>query len=84
MTFVRAVITRLTPPDDPDLYVGVGVQGGAKKRGNVFRGVYAPGSVVKVWEEEGRRAGEVVEDEATKGWRNEIFDVQGRNNMLGW
>ncbi|PQE17885.1 bactericidal permeability-increasing protein [Rutstroemia sp. NJR-2017a BBW] len=84
MTFVRAVITRLTPPDDPDLYVGLGVQGGAKKKGNVFRGVYAPGSVVKVWEEEGRRAGEVVEDEAVRGWRNEIFDVQGRSNMMGW
>ena len=78
-TFVKAVVTRLTPEDDPDLYTNIGVRGGAGERGNVFAGVYAPGSMVKLWDEEGARAGEVVDDNAVKGWRNEIFDVQARN-----
>jgi hypothetical protein len=77
-TFVRAVITRLTPEDDPDLYTNVGVMGGANERGNIFAGVYAPGSLVKLWNEEAVRAGEVVDDNASRGWRNEIFDVQAR------
>ncbi|KAI9841561.1 MAG: hypothetical protein M1837_000607 [Sclerophora amabilis] len=70
--FVRAIVTRLTPEPDPDVYVDVGVK--AKGKG-VFAGVYAPGSAVKVWDEEARRAGEVVDDAAEGGWRNEIFDV---------
>jgi len=73
---VRAVLTRLAPTDDPDVYARVGVRGGADERGNVFAGVYAPGSVVKLWDEEAARAGEAVEDRARKGWRNAIFDVQ--------
>ena len=76
-TFVKAIVTRLTPAEDPDLYTAVGV---TPSKG-VFNGVYAPGSVVKVWEEEGRRAGEVVDDNAAQGWRNEIFDVQAA--MMG-
>ncbi|KAA6413277.1 MAG: bactericidal permeability-increasing [Lasallia pustulata] len=76
-TFIKAVITRLTPEEDPDVYTAVGV---TPSKG-VFNGVYAPGSVVKVWEEEGRRAGEVVDDNAAQGWRNEIFDVQA--TMMG-
>ena len=71
-TFVRAVLARLTPPDDPDVYAAVGV---TPSKG-VFRGVYAPGSLVKLWEEEGRRAAERVDDFQIEGWRNEIFDVQ--------
>ncbi|KAK3208178.1 hypothetical protein GRF29_96g1641245 [Pseudopithomyces chartarum] len=58
-TFVKAVITRLTPEDDPDLYTRVGV---APPKKGVFKGKYAPGSVVKLWEEEGRRAGERIEE----------------------
>ncbi|TVY25714.1 Uncharacterized protein LHYA1_G006547 [Lachnellula hyalina] len=78
-TFVKAVMTRLTPEEDPDLYSAVGVRGGADTRGNIFAGKYAPGSVVKLWDEEARRAGEVVDDNASaQGWRNEIFDVQSR------
>lgn len=78
-TFVKAIITRLTPEEDPDVYAAVGVRGGADTRGNVFAGRYAPGSVVKLWDEEARRAGEVVDENAhAKGWRNEIFDVQCR------
>lgn len=75
-TFAKAVLTRLTPSDDPDLYTNVGVTGGSNERGNIFAGVYAPGSVVKLWNEEAARAGERVDDNAAKGWRNDIFDVQ--------
>ena len=72
-TFIRAIITRLTPADDPDVHTKVGV--GPPSQG-VFAGVYAPGSVVKIWNEEATRAGEIVEDHSVKGWRNDIFDVQ--------
>lgn len=78
-TFIKAIVTRLTPEEDPDLYTNVGITGGATQRGNVFTGKYAPGSVVRLWEEEGRQAGERVDDNARDGgWRNEIFDVQAR------
>ncbi|KFZ20645.1 hypothetical protein V502_03092 [Pseudogymnoascus sp. VKM F-4520 (FW-2644)] len=75
-TFVRAIITRLIPEEDPDLYTNIGVVGGANEQGNVFAGVYAPGSIVKLWREEAQEAGERVEDNEVEGWRNEIFDVQ--------
>ena len=77
-TFFKAIITRLTPEEDPDLYTNVGVD--APKQG-IFAGVYAPGSVIKLWKEEATRAGEVVDDQAEGGWRNEIFDVQ--TSMIG-
>jgi hypothetical protein len=76
-TFVKAIITRLTPEEDPDLYTAVGV----KPSKGIFKGVYAPGSVVKLYEEEAARAGERVDDFQVEGWRNEIFDVQAR--MMG-
>lgn len=76
-TFVKAIITRLTPEEDPDLYTAVGV---TPSKG-IFSGVYAPGSVVKLYEEEARRAGERVDDGSGQGWRNEIFDVQA--TLLG-
>ena len=72
VTFFKAVAARLTPAEDPDLYSRVGV---AQPGKGVFKGVYAPGSVVKVWEEEGRRAGERVDEFDAGGWRNEIFDT---------
>lgn len=73
LTFLRAVAARMTPAEDPDVYSRVGV---AAPRKGVFRGVYAPGSLVKVWEEEAARAGERVEDGGeVRGWRNDIFDV---------
>lgn len=71
-TFIKAIITRLTPAEDPDVYTAVGV---TPSKG-IFRGVYAPGSVVKLYEEEARRAGERIDDASGQGWRNEIFDVQ--------
>jgi DNA-directed RNA polymerase subunit L len=76
LTFVKAITTRLTPEDDPDLYTNIGVTGGAHERGNVFAGVYAPGSVVKLWQDEAAHAGERVDESSTQRWRNEIFDVQ--------
>lgn len=72
MTFVKAVAARLTPPEDPEVYSRIGV---AQPGKGVFKGVYAPGSIVKVWNEEGARAGERVEDFDAGGWRNEIFDT---------
>lgn len=73
-TFVKAIMTRLTPAEDPDVYTAVGV---TPSKG-VFKGVYTPGSVVKLWEDEARLAGERVDDNEVRGggWRNEIFDVQ--------
>ncbi|KAF1973358.1 hypothetical protein BU23DRAFT_554347 [Bimuria novae-zelandiae CBS 107.79] len=71
-TFFKAVLTRLTPADDPDLYTRVGVAPPGK---GVFKGKYAPGSVVKLWEEEGRKAAERVEEWDEGGWRNDIFDL---------
>lgn len=72
MTFVKAVAARLTPPEDPEVYSRIGI---AQPGKGVFKGVYAPGSVVKVWNEEGARAGERVDDFDAGGWRNEIFDT---------
>ena len=71
-TFFKAVLTRLTPEDDPDLYTRVGVSAPGK---GVFAGKYAPGSVVKLWEEEGRRATERIDDWDEGGWRNDVFDL---------
>jgi hypothetical protein len=74
-TFVKAVAARLTPEEDPDLYTRVGV---AQPGKGVFKGVYAPGSVVKLWNEEAAQAAERIEDYEQSGWRNEIFDVHAR------
>jgi hypothetical protein len=71
-TFFKAIMTRLTPADDPDLYTRVGV---APKGRGVFAGKYAPGSVVKLWEEEGRQAEERIDDWDEGGWRNDVFDL---------
>ena len=76
-TFVKAIITRLTPAEDPDVYTAVGI---TPSKG-VFNGVYAPGSIVKLYEEEAKRAGERVDDFSIEGWRNEIFDVHA--TMMG-
>ena len=81
-TFYKAVMARLQPKEDPDVYTRVGVappERGLMPKKNIFSGVYAPGSVVKVWEEEGRRAGEVVQEFEVGGWRNEVFDTHVQN-----
>jgi hypothetical protein len=74
-TFFKAVMARLTPEDDPDLYSRIGVEQPGK---GVFRGVYAPGSVVKLWHEQAAQAAERVEDYERDGWRNDIFDTHTR------
>ncbi|KAF2711514.1 hypothetical protein K504DRAFT_402600 [Pleomassaria siparia CBS 279.74] len=71
-TFFKAVLTRLTPEDDPDLYTRVGV---AEPGKGVFKGMYAPGSVVKVWEEEAMQASERIDEWDEGGWRNNVFDL---------
>ncbi|RMY83908.1 hypothetical protein D0864_07706 [Hortaea werneckii] len=80
LTFFRAVAARLTPAEDPDLYTRVGITppDGGRVRKNVFKGVYAPGSIVKLWEEEAVHAAEQVEGFREDGWRNEVFDLQTR------
>lgn len=77
-TFVRAVLARLKPADS-DVEARVSLD---PPKSGVFRGVYAPGSIVKTWREEATRAQEAIEDgDETHGlgstWRNEIFDVAG-------
>jgi len=74
VTFFKAVLARLTPEEDPDVYTRIGVD--APKRG-VFKGIYTPGSIVKVWHEEALRAEQNIEEgeEYGGGWRNDIFDV---------
>ncbi|KAK5652434.1 hypothetical protein OQA88_10478 [Cercophora sp. LCS_1] len=71
-TFIKAVLARLTPPDDPDLQTRVGV---AQPGEGVFEGVYAPGSVVKLWNEEAGQAKQRIREGEEGGWRNSVFDV---------
>lgn len=75
-TFFKALMARLTPEDDPDLYIRVGI---AEPGKGVFKGKYAPGSIVKLWNEEAAKAGERVDDYDQGGWRNEVFDIHTAN-----
>ena len=74
VTFIKAVAARLTPEEDPDMYTRIGVD--APSRG-VFKDVYTPGSIVKLWHDEAMRAEETIVDgeERGGGWRNDVFDV---------
>ena len=77
-TFVRAVLARLRPADT-DVEARVGVE---PPKSGVFKGVYAPGSIVKTWHEQATAAQEAIDDGAdTHGvrhtWRNDIFNVAG-------
>jgi hypothetical protein len=71
-TFVKAVAARLVPPDDPDLYTRIGV---GDPDDGVFKGRYAPGSIVKLWNEEAVQARQRVREHGSGGWRNDIFNV---------
>lgn len=71
-TFIKAVSARLVPEEDPDLYTRVGI---TEPGEGVFKGVYAPGSIVKVWNEEAVQAKQKIREGDVGGWRNEIFDV---------
>ncbi|KAF4977941.1 hypothetical protein FZEAL_5589 [Fusarium zealandicum] len=73
-TFVRAVAARLVPAPDPDMEARVGVKAGQ----GVFKGRYAPGSLVRMWEEEGRDAEQRLFEYEQGGWKNDIFDVGTR------
>ena len=74
LTFIKAVLARLSPEEDPDVYTRVGVD--APERG-IFKDIYTPGSIVKLWHEEALRAEEAVAEgeERGGGWRNDIFDT---------
>lgn len=72
-TFFKAVLARLTPPDDPDLQARVGI---TQPGHGVFEGVYAPGSIVKLWKDEATHAPQRIRENERDGWRNSIFDVQ--------
>lgn len=78
LTFLKAVAARILPEQDPDLYTRVGVEEPGQ---GVFKGVYTPGSVVKIWHEEAERAGDRVEEFEARGWRNEVFDTHVRGLM---
>ncbi|PHH75118.1 hypothetical protein CDD82_4595 [Ophiocordyceps australis] len=72
-TFVRAVAARLRPAPDPDVDARVGVWASGREP---FRGRYTPGSLVRLWEEEGRDAEQRVYEGGKGGWRNAVFDVE--------
>ncbi|RGP61787.1 hypothetical protein FSPOR_9784 [Fusarium sporotrichioides] len=74
-TFTRAVAARLVPAPDPNIDTRVGVQAGQ----GVFQGRYAPGSLVKLWEEEGRDAEQKLFEYEQGGWKNDIFDISTRH-----
>ncbi|KAK8132622.1 bactericidal permeability-increasing protein [Apiospora kogelbergensis] len=76
MTFLKAVATRILPEEDPDLYTRVGVDEPGK---GVFKGIYTPASVAKLWHEEAEQAKDRVEEYEIGGWRNEVFDTHVRN-----
>lgn len=71
-TFIKAVSARLMPEEDPDLYTRVGISEPGK---GVFKGVYAPGSIVKVWNEEAAQAKQRIREGEGSEWRNDIFDI---------
>ena len=72
-TFVRAVASRLQSAGRPDVYARVGVRKPGK---GLFKGMYAPGSMAKVWEEEASRVKIRIENCEQGGWRNDIFNVR--------
>ncbi|KAK8205759.1 hypothetical protein IWZ01DRAFT_53707 [Phyllosticta capitalensis] len=74
-TFFKAVAARLKPAEDPDVDVRIGVEEPGR---GVFKGRYAPGSVVKMWHEEAQQAVERVDEAQEGGWRNEVFDVHAQ------
>ncbi|KAI0431987.1 hypothetical protein F5Y09DRAFT_303174 [Xylaria sp. FL1042] len=75
-TFLKAVAARLVPEEDPDSYARVGVDQPGR---GVFKGVYTPGSVVKIWHDQAEMAGDRVEEFEAGGWRNDVFDTHVRN-----
>ncbi|KAJ6789454.1 hypothetical protein PWT90_00255 [Aphanocladium album] len=72
-TFFQAVAARFKMNyDDPNVSARVGVKPGKE----VFRGRYAPGSLVKLWEQEVEDAQQNIHEYERGGWRNDIFSVE--------
>lgn len=71
-TFFKAVAARFTWEQDPNVSARVGVKPGK----DVFRGRYAPGSLVKLWEEEAEDAQQNIHEYRRDGWRNDVFNIQ--------
>lgn len=71
-TFLRALTARLGSKQDADQYLRLGID---EPGMGVFEGVYAPGSLVKVWNEEQSRKGERARQSRRDGWRNSIFNI---------
>ncbi|EHK20621.1 uncharacterized protein TRIVIDRAFT_48848 [Trichoderma virens Gv29-8] len=71
-TFIRAVAARLVPRPHPDIEARIGV------RPEIFRGRYAPGSLVQLWEREAQDASQKIYEYERGGWRNDIFGVRTR------
>lgn len=71
-TFIRAVAARLVPRPHPDVEARIGL------RPEIFRGRYAPGSLVELWEREAQDASQKIYEYERGGWRNDIFGVRTR------
>lgn len=80
VSFTRAVLARMQPAaSDSDIEAGIGMDVAGH---GIFKDVYAPGSTVKVWQDEIQRAQESIDEGDESGesgttWRNEVFDVRG-------
>jgi hypothetical protein len=76
-TFIHAVLARpKSRPDNLQTSLRARSPGGH----GIFKDVYAPGSIVKVWEEEVERAQDALENgDESEGfhltWRNSVFDL---------
>lgn len=71
-TFFQAVAARFRFDSDPNVSARLGVKPG----NDVFRGRYAPGSLVKLWEQEAENAQQNIHEYERGGWRNDIFSVE--------
>jgi hypothetical protein len=76
-TFLKAVLTGVSLKNDQNVYTRLGLDAPGK---GIFEGVYTPGSIVKVWHEEMKRAQELAEsgdrsDDVPMTWRSDVFDV---------
>ncbi|KAA8908196.1 hypothetical protein FN846DRAFT_898606 [Sphaerosporella brunnea] len=73
--FVKAVAARLGPEPSKDVEVTLGVRS-SKTEDKQFENRYAPGSIVKLWEDHGETVTEVVDAGAEGGWRNAVFELK--------
>ncbi|RJE16955.1 hypothetical protein PHISCL_10708, partial [Aspergillus sclerotialis] len=75
-SFVRAVLARLKPSDS-NVETNVGID---ESGSNVFKDIYTPGSIPRLWHEEAQRAEEAAEQgiQRAETWRSDLFDVGRR------